>query len=132
MGSARDIALPARLIALVSSAVVVLCLLVAFTGSGGAPLAGTMGHLSALTQAPAPAQNGTPGPVAIESGTHGSQRGEAEPDTAREGSATLAARAPACALPASLPGALPLREAGLAFATRLPRSHLSQAPPRAA
>ncbi len=130
MASARDTALPARLIALVFSAVVALCLLVAF--GSGAPLAGTMGHLSALTQAPAPAQNGTPAPVAIESGTHGSQRGEAEPDTGRDGSAALANRPFAWGLAGSRKVPPSSRGSSLTFATRLPRSHLSQAPPREA
>lgn len=132
MGSARDIALPARLIALVSTAVVALCLLVAFSGGSGAPLAGTMGHLSALTQAPAPAQNGTPTPVAIESGTHGGQRGEAEPDTGRDGGPALASHP--FAWPQAGSRRLPHSARGnsLTFATRLPRSHLSQAPPHAA
>ncbi len=131
MASARDTALPARLIALVSSAVVTLCLLVAFSGGSGAPLAGMMGHLSALTQAPAPAQNGTPAPVAIESGTHGGQRGEAEPDTGREGSSALASRPFAWALAGSRGLPQTARGNSLTFATRLSRSHLSQAPPRA-
>lgn len=132
MASARDTALPAPLIALVSSAVVALCLLVAFSGGRGAPLAGMMGHLSALTQAPAPAQNGTPAPVAIESGTHGGQRGEAEPETGRDGNAALASHALAWALAGSRGMPQTLRGNSLVFATRLPRSHLSQAPPRAA
>ncbi|WP_313460302.1 hypothetical protein [Stenotrophomonas sp.] len=132
MASARDTALPARLIALVSSAVVALCLLVALGGGSSARLAGAMGPLSALTQAPAPAQNGTPAPVAIESGTHGSQRGEAEPDTGRDGNTALASHALAWALADSR--GMPQTPHGnsLTFATRLQRSHLSQAPPRAA
>lgn len=132
MASARDTALPARLIALVSSAVVALCLLVAFSGGSGTPLAGAMGHLSALTQAPAPAQNGIPAPVAIESGTHGGQRGEAEPDTGRDGSPALASLPPVWAQVGSRRVPQTSRGNSLTFATRLPRSHLSQAPPRAA
>lgn len=132
MASARDTALPARLIALVSSAVVALCLLVAFSGGSGTPLAGAMGHLSALTQTPAPAQNGTPAPAAFESGAHGGQRGEAEPDTGREGSPALASHPFAWALAGSHKVPMSSRGNSLTFATRLPRSHLSQAPPRAA
>ncbi|WNH51199.1 hypothetical protein [Stenotrophomonas oahuensis] len=132
MASARDTALPARLIALVSSAVVALCLLVAFSGGSGTSLAGAMGHLSALTQAPAPAQNGTPTPVAIESGAQGGQRGEAEPDTGRDGSTTLASLPLVWAQAGSRGMLQTSRGNSLTFATRLPRSHLSQAPPRAA
>ncbi|GEM_PF-4814541 len=132
MGSARDIALPARLIALVSSAVVVLCLLVAFTGGSGAQLAGATGHLSATAQGPVPSQNGTPAPVAIESSAHGSQRGEAEPDTGRDGNPALASRVLAWTVAGSRTAARTSRGIGQTFTTRLPRSHLSQAPPHAA
>ena len=132
MASARDTALPARLIALVSSAVVALCLLVAFSGGSGAPRAAAMGDLSALTPAPAPAQNGTPARGAIESGAHGGQRGEAEPDTGRDGSPALASLPLVWAQAGSRRVPQTSRGNSLTFATRLPRSHLSQAPPRAA
>lgn len=132
MASARDTALPARLIALVSSAMVALCLLVAFSAGRGTPLANAMPSLAAWSQAPAAAQSGTPAPVAIESGTHRSQRGEAEPDTGRDGSTTLASHPSAGALAGSRGVPQTSRGNSLTFATRLPRSHLSQAPPRAA
>lgn len=132
MASARDTALPARLIALVTSAMVALYLLVALGGASSGPRAVAMAHLSALTQAPAPAQNPTPPPVAIEGGTHSSQRGEAEPDTGREGAAALASHPLSWALACSISVSQTWCGNRRTFATRLPRSHLSQAPPRAA
>lgn len=130
MASAADTALPARLIALVSSAVVALCLLVAL-GGGGAPLQGAAASLSALTQAPAPAQSGQPVPVAIDSSAQSSQRGEAESEAGPE-DAALVSRLRQWGLAASRPDRVALTHTGLTFPPRLRRSPPSQAPPRAA
>ncbi|WP_282297330.1 hypothetical protein [Stenotrophomonas sp. PS02289] len=127
MASAADTALPARLIALVSSVVVALCLLVAL-GGGTAPLAGAATSLSALAQAPAPAQRGQPVPVAIDSSAHGSQRGEAESEAGPE-DAALVPHLRGWDLAASCPDRVAVTHTGLTFPPRLRRLPPSHAPP---
>lgn len=130
MASAADTALPARLIALVSSAVAALCLLVAL-GGGGSPLQGAAASGSALTQAPAPAQSGQPVPVAIDSSAHGSQRGEAESEAGQD-DAALVSHPRGWDVAASSPDRVAMSHTGLTFPPRLRRLPPSQAPPVAA
>jgi len=131
MASASDIALPARLIALVTRAMVVLCLLVACNGGNTVLATGAGAPWSASMQAAAPAQSGTPVPVAIDSSAHGAQRGEAEPEAER-GNAAPVSRLHGWAPGTSAAGPAAITRTGLPFAPRLRRLPPSQAPPQLA
>lgn len=127
MASAADTALSARLIALVTSAVVALCLLVAL-GGGGSSLQGAAASGAALAQAPAPAQSGQPVPVAIDSSAHGSQRGEAESEAGPEDAAQVS-QLRGWDLAVSCPDRVAMTHTGVTFPPCLRRLPPSQAPP---